>query len=183
MPSDKVPTIATKVKNAGKGLIQFGFLVIAFITMWSDFVNIWHVFQSELTVWEKVNGFMFACSLSPNMLSAASALALFNLYQIYTIEFVRTHSRARRQGAEEREVLKSMFEKPCVRCCASMGTMTTIYVAFLLTIYTLPYHGALFLYVAPAVLAYFYITLPMFVCIVVLCAMLRELFSWVSCNI
>ena len=104
LPSDKVPTIFTKVKNAGKGLIQFGFFVIAFITMWSDFVNIRHVFQSELTVWEKVNGFMFACSLSPNMLSAASAFALYGLYQM-TIEFVWTHSRARRQGAEEREVL------------------------------------------------------------------------------
>ena len=104
VPSDEVPTIATKVKNAGKGLIQFGFLVITFITIWSDFVNIRHVFQSELTVWEKVNGFMFALSLSPNMLSAASALALFNLYQ-KTTEFVWAHSRARRQGAEEREVL------------------------------------------------------------------------------
>ena len=70
---DEVPSIATKLKDAVKGLIQFGFLVIAFTTMWSDFVNIRHIFQSELTVWEKVNGFMFACSLSPNMLSMASA--------------------------------------------------------------------------------------------------------------
>ena len=98
VPSDEVPSIATKVKNEGKGLIQFGFLVIAFITMWSDFVNIWHVFQSELTVWEKVNGFMFALSLSPNMLSTASALALFNLYRyILSSSFGRTAGRAVRE--------------------------------------------------------------------------------------
>ena len=100
---------------------------------------------------------MFALSLSPNMLSAASAGALFGLYQ-KTIEFVWTHSRARRQGAEEREVLIDEEEGGM---CASMGTMTTIYVSFLVLIYFFPFL-ALLLYVIPAVLAYFYISVPMF---------------------
>ena len=153
--------------------------------MWSDFVHIRHVFQSELTVWEKVNGFMFALSLSPNMLSAASAFALCGLYQM-TVGFVLTHSRARRQGAEERGVLidddeaTTVCDDEATTVCASMGTMAVIYVLFLLLIYGLPIFAIIFYATASSVRVSPYKRAD-FWCSDRHWEMRRELFSWVSC--